>query len=339
MKHKFLNPMKSYLKSRLGGFTIIETLIVIFVFTLITGALSGLLIMAYRNYGYIFQQAQAIDEARKGIKTMIKEIREARFGDEGSYPIERADNKEFIFYSDVDDDGDTERVRYSLGTVSAGEQTQECVSFGSGGFCDTVFSNFLSGDLEYAEVKLYLEGDLGLASEYVEIFADGTKLGDACISGCSDCAEAWQGVAIFDVTSQAEDDYIQLTADSSSEVGAFCDWVESDHSIKVKFVFSWTEDMPESSNEFKKGIIEPTAPPIQYPLSQEKVYTISSYVRNSPPIFRYFDENGQEITDRAERLRNTKTIELYLIINVNPYRTPEEFELKSSVQLRNLKEE
>ncbi len=331
--------MTFHLKRKNKGFTIIETLIVTFVFTLIAGALSAMLVLAYRNYGYIFQQSQAIDEARKGIKTMTKEIREARFGDEGSYPIERADNKEFIFYSDIDNDGDTERVRYSLGTVSAGEQTEECVSFGTGGFCDAVFSSFLSGDLEHAEVKIYLEGDLGLASEYVEIFADGTKLGDACVSGCSDCAEAWQGVAIFDVTTQAADDYIQLTADGSSEVGAFCDWIESNHSIKVKFIFSWTEDLPESSNEFKKGVIEPTAPPIQYPLSEEKVYTISSYVRNSPPIFRYFDENGQEISDRASRLRNTKTMELYLIINVNPNRTPNEFELKSSVQLRNLKGE
>ena len=129
------------------GFTLIETLMVIVVFGLVWGAISAFIWMIYKTYGFTWQQAVAIDEARKGIETMVKEIREARFGDDGSYPIEKAADKEFIFYSDIDQDGDTERVRYYLGTASSGKLTQECETYTDGGSCSVTFSNFLSASL------------------------------------------------------------------------------------------------------------------------------------------------------------------------------------------------
>jgi type II secretory pathway pseudopilin PulG len=288
------------------SFTIIETLVTVLVFGLMMGVISGLIIMAYKSHGYSIQQSIAINEARKGIKTMVKEIREAKPGDDGSYPIEKAEDKEFIFYSDIDKDGATEKVRYFLGSVSSGSQTQECVSFQDGGFCNVNFSNFLSGGtLESAQVTVSVEGDFGQGSEYAEIFTDGSfKLGNICQSGCSDCAGDWQGTTVFNVTAQATDDDIGFAADARSSVDDICDWIDEDHSMKVRFELSWTES-----------------------------------IRNNPPIFTYFNGNNQEITERPARLQDTKVMELYLVINVNPKRAPQDFELTSSVQLRNLKSE
>lgn len=316
------------------GFTLVETLVTIFVFTLILGVLFGSVLILYRTQSYTWQQSIAIDEARRGIETMVKEIRNARPGDDGSYPIEKAGDKEFVFYSDIDGDGKTERVRYFLGTVNSGSQTQECQTSVSGGTCSVNFSNFLQGTLVSSTVMVSVDGDFGQSSEYAEIFADGTKIGEICKFGCSDCPGTWQGTQTFDVTSQASDNSISFLADATSRVDPSCP-----HSMKAKFEFSFTENLASLSHEFKKGVIKPVGWPPTYPQDQEIIYTLTSYIRNSPPIFEYYDQNGNKIEDYPARLKETKLMRVYLVVNVDPNRPPNEFELDSFVQLRNLKEE
>jgi prepilin-type N-terminal cleavage/methylation domain-containing protein len=329
-----INPAKSG-----GGFTLIETLVTIVIFALILGAVASAIVLLYRTQGFTFQQAVAIDEARKGVETMVEEIRGAKYGDDGSYPIEKATDKEFVFYSDIDQDSATEKVRYFLGTENAGNQEQQCVTFSDGGSCSVNFSNFLSGELTSAQVRISVEGDLGLSQEYAELYADGQSLGRICQSGCSDCAGAWQGTVTFDVTEQASDNSIIFLADATSPVDNVCDWQEQNHALKARFEFSWAENITSGAADFKKGVIEPVGSPVEYPPDAEKVTTLSSYVRNVPPIFRYFDSNGAELTELPTRLKDTKVMEVYLIINVDPTRPPQDFELRSAVQLRNLKEE
>lgn len=96
------------------GFTFIETLmtLAIFIFALI--AVTGIIAQIYRTYNYTFQQSAAINSARRGVETMLKEIREAQTGDNGSYMIESASDFEFIFYGDIDKDASVERIRYFL---------------------------------------------------------------------------------------------------------------------------------------------------------------------------------------------------------------------------------
>ena len=187
------------------AFTIIETIVAVAVFAFAMGAISGFLIMTYRVQGYAFEQAAAIEEARKGIETMVEEIREANMGDDGSYIITRAEDFQFTFYSDIDDDGTTEQVRY---------------------------------------------------------FVDGT--------------------------------------------------------------------------DFKKGVTKPTGAPAVYDPLDETLFMLSGSVRNSPPVFRYFDGEGMELAAPA-RLQDTKLMRVYLVVNVNPNRPPQDFSLESDVHIRNLK--
>jgi len=187
------------------AFTLIETLVTIFVFALAMGAVFGLVTLGYRIQSYTFQQSTAINEARRGIEIMVREIREARGGDDGSYIIEKAEDFEFIFYSDIDKDNAVERVRY---------------------------------------------------------FIEGTN--------------------------------------------------------------------------FKKGVIDPSGWPIKYDLNEEKLFILSQYVQNQPPIFKYYDSQGIELSPPA-RLKDTKLMKVYLVINVDPNRPPQDFVLESSVQIRNLK--
>jgi type II secretory pathway pseudopilin PulG len=330
------NPTKNGL-----GFTLIETVVAIAIFTLTISIVSGLILMAYRTHSYNWQQSAAIEEARKGVDVMIKELREARSGEDGSYPIEVAGDKEIIFFSDINNDNKTERVRYFWGAVTSGISVKECVSYSRGGSCSVNFSNFFTGILKSAQVKIDIEGDLGsgYSSEYAEIFVDGNKLGDLCRSGCTDCAGAWQGTAIFDIVNQASDNSIQFIADGSSRVDPSCNWQNSNHSLKARFELRWTEETPGVGNELKKGVIYPTVSPIEYSPDQEKISALSFYIRNDPPIFEYFDQDGNQIIEYPARLVDTKVIKVFLVIDVNPYRSPSAYELESSVLLRNLKTE
>ncbi len=164
------------------SFTLIETIVAIAVFGLILAATTALIFAGYRINRYNWEQSIAVSEARKGIQTMVKEIRGARPGEEGSFPIEKAADKEFIFYSDIDKDGATERVRYFLGTAGGGSQTKHCETSLTGGSCSVVFSDFLSGELQTAELIVSVDGDFGRNQEYVEVSADGECLpaGGAC---------------------------------------------------------------------------------------------------------------------------------------------------------------
>lgn len=325
------------------SFTLIEALVTIAIFVLAMGAVIGFIVMAYRTYGFTFQQSQAILEARKGVETMVKEIREARVGDDGAYIIEKADDYEFIFYSDIDDDGETERVRYFIRPAGGreGSETGQCASFSSGGSCSVTFSDFLTEDLETAQLKVSVEGDLDSGSEIVKIYADGDYLATLCTgSDCGQCPGTFQDLTTLEVSSQASDGSIIFSADASSAVNPFCDWLEENHSMMAKFEFFWTESSSAQEKDiFKKGVIDPTGWPISYPEENEKIFIISENIMNErrgEPVFSYYD-GDYNLLDAPARLERTVLMHLKLIINVNPKRPPQDFILESDAQIRNLK--
>jgi prepilin-type N-terminal cleavage/methylation domain-containing protein len=97
-----------------SGFTIIETLVVISVFAIIMMAITSSVLYFYRSNTNAVEQAFAVNSARKGIEFMVRDIREAIYSDEGSYPIISFSPNSFYFYSDIDRDNSIERIRYFL---------------------------------------------------------------------------------------------------------------------------------------------------------------------------------------------------------------------------------
>lgn len=90
----------------------------------------------------------------------------------------------------------------------------------------------------------------------------------------------------------------------------------------------------------KKGTTNSTgAIPVYNPIDEE-IVVISDFVRNSytsTDIFQYFDSTGVEVTDYND-ITSVIFVKVNLIVNINPERLPEEFELHSSATLRNVKE-
>ena len=102
------------MKKYVPGFSLIETLVAMGVLTIILTSLYFFVSYFKKVQDYSLEQSLAITEARNGVETMVKEIREIQIADNGAYPIVTADDNTFIFYSDVDKDNSIERVRYFL---------------------------------------------------------------------------------------------------------------------------------------------------------------------------------------------------------------------------------
>lgn len=104
------------------GFTLVEILIVIFIFSLLSlGAVR--LQRDSSFFSNIFgEQLNSVDEGRKILRPLVGEVRSMSTSHTGTYAIEAAEASTLIFYSDIDDDGLIERVRYFLdeGTLKKG---------------------------------------------------------------------------------------------------------------------------------------------------------------------------------------------------------------------------
>lgn len=98
----------------LTGFTIIELMVTIAIFTLLTVTIMSFIVALYRVKDYAFNQTKAIHDSRKGIQEMVQFLREADYGNDGSYLLSSAATSSLKFYSNVDSDAGVEQVRYYL---------------------------------------------------------------------------------------------------------------------------------------------------------------------------------------------------------------------------------
>ena len=101
-------------KSNIAGFTLIEIMVVMAIFIIFIMMSSDYIIQGFRSSTYIYEQASAIQNAGKVQDIMVKEIRKANRSQAGDYLLDTVQPQTFIFYSDVNSDGSTEKIRYFL---------------------------------------------------------------------------------------------------------------------------------------------------------------------------------------------------------------------------------
>lgn len=94
------------------GFTLIELFLGGALILIITAALVVLSTLYFQNYAFSFEETLSINYAQTAVTSMVREIREARYGEDGAWPISQADDYAFTFYSDVTNDNRSDRVRY-----------------------------------------------------------------------------------------------------------------------------------------------------------------------------------------------------------------------------------
>lgn len=87
-----------------------------------------------------------------------------------------------------------------------------------------------------------------------------------------------------------------------------------------------------------RGIIDPSGDPPVY-TNPETFTSVSDFVRNTElatPLFQYYDKNGVLMTDLT-KIAEVRFVQVTVIVNINPYRLPNQFMLRSTAALRNLK--
>lgn len=87
-----------------------------------------------------------------------------------------------------------------------------------------------------------------------------------------------------------------------------------------------------------RGLIDPTGDPPVY-TNPESISQISEYVRNveqSTDVFRYYDLDGDLMTDLSD-ITELRFVETTVVVNINPNRMPNQFTLRSTAALRNLR--
>jgi type II secretory pathway component PulJ len=98
------------------GFTLIETLVMILVYSFVMVATADLLRIMYINAATDPVSLNQVDQARTVATAFTNEIRDAAYGNDGSYPLNQASSTQIIFFSPYGSQSSTtvDRIRYYL---------------------------------------------------------------------------------------------------------------------------------------------------------------------------------------------------------------------------------
>lgn len=96
------------------GFTLIEIVVVIFVFSVLAAGIIVLVSSILTNSQKQETQLYNASQARRLSFDVMEEIRRATDSDVGAYPVSSAGAHQLIIYTNSDDEGDVERVRYFI---------------------------------------------------------------------------------------------------------------------------------------------------------------------------------------------------------------------------------
>ena len=96
------------------GLSLVETIVVVAIFTMLSLAVTTAVFQFYSSNAYTIAQTSEVHSASRSMKLMVRDIREATYADNGSYPVVSASTSTLSFYSDIDRDDSVELVTYML---------------------------------------------------------------------------------------------------------------------------------------------------------------------------------------------------------------------------------
>src|SRR5690606_22447906 len=114
-----MDTLRSYKKRyRNSGFSLTETVVVIFVYTLVMFAVFQSIATFYKYNAYSVAQSFQVSQARRGMEILVRDIREMTFADDGTFPLAVMEDNRIGFYSDIDRDNSVEYVEYELSSTT-----------------------------------------------------------------------------------------------------------------------------------------------------------------------------------------------------------------------------
>ena len=109
--------MKSRFNKKPLGFALIELVVVIGIMSMLGLIVYQFVIQGNEIFIQSRDQALAQDTLRKVMNSLAKELRAAQNADNGAYLLEESAEQSITFYSDIDNDGSRERLRYFLNGI------------------------------------------------------------------------------------------------------------------------------------------------------------------------------------------------------------------------------
>lgn len=107
--------MKKNKINKQSGFTLVETLFTIFIFTILmlgtTLMMKDIFSVSKQQYGVLTN----VDQARRIANTFVNELRNSAYGANGAYPVNQVGDTQIIFFSTAPrNDGTISKVRYYI---------------------------------------------------------------------------------------------------------------------------------------------------------------------------------------------------------------------------------
>lgn len=99
---------------RQRAFSLVEILVTISIFLVMIFIGSDYIINSLKTSRIAEEQDTAVQNARNAMNIMTKEIRGANSSEQGDYPLNEVEDDSFTYFTDTDDDMQTEKVRYFL---------------------------------------------------------------------------------------------------------------------------------------------------------------------------------------------------------------------------------
>lgn len=154
------------------GLTLIESIVAIGIFTIIMSAIVGSVIFFYRANTSSLEQAYQIDSARRGVEFLVRDLREATFGDNGAYPVATIASTSITFFSDTDKDAAIERIHYSLEGTNLYRHTLDSSgtppTYSGSGATSTVSTYVRNGE-EVVPIFRYYDSSGTEITDYVQV--------------------------------------------------------------------------------------------------------------------------------------------------------------------------
>ena len=90
------------------GYTLIELMMSIVIIGMVMIVSFAFWRYFSESFDFTFGKSVSVSDAYRATSIIVRELREVRYGDEGSYPLNITNDQELAFFADVDEDGEAE---------------------------------------------------------------------------------------------------------------------------------------------------------------------------------------------------------------------------------------
>jgi prepilin-type N-terminal cleavage/methylation domain-containing protein len=100
------------------GMTLVEMIIAIGIYTVLMLAITSSTTTFYRYNAYALEQANEVDNARRGVTQWNRDVKEMTTAEDGTWPMAISGEHRLGYYSDTDRDDSVEYVEYILASTT-----------------------------------------------------------------------------------------------------------------------------------------------------------------------------------------------------------------------------